>query len=566
VDMMRVMRNHRHAAYNEQPSKFESVTVAPQGINPEFCPDYLLHAARESWDNAVKLGQKHGYRNAQATVIAPTGTIGLLMDCDTTGIEPDFALVKFKKLAGGGYFKIINQSVKPALHNLGYSESETKTIVEYVVGTLNVKGAPYINDESLRSAGLDSTDITRINNALEGALELQFAVNPWTVGDETMARLNIAPEKYNAAGFDLLTALGFTKDQIDAASDIICGHQTVEGAPYLRDEHLPVFDCANRCGKKGERFIHHMGHVRMMAAAQPFISGAISKTINMPNEVSVEDIKDSYMQAHDLALKAVAIYRDGSKGSQPLNTSSSDGDDSGEEGDEVAAETLIANSAQAIATQVINRRPLPPHRRGSTYELSIGGQKLYLRTGEYDDNGLGEIFLDISKEGVTLRSILNCFAIAVSKGLQYGVPLKEFVDTFTFTRFEPQGPVKGHQYIKQATSVIDLVFRTLGHQYLGRTDFLHVQPEEVEGPKLMAEAGTSADLGEAGVDSPIVKMAKKIIEAAPAAKATKQTSALDEQMEGLMGDAPNCEICGHLTVRSGACYKCLNCGNSAGCS
>ena len=566
VDMMRVMRNHRHAAYNERASKFESLTVAPQGINPEFCPDYLLHAARESWDNAVDLGQKHGFRNAQATVIAPTGTIGLLMDCDTTGIEPDFALVKFKKLAGGGYFKIINQSVKPVLHNLGYSVSETKAIVEYVVGTLNVKGAPYVNEESLCSAGLDSTDITRINNALEGALELSFAVNPWTVGDETMARLNIAPEKYNAPGFDLLTALGFTKDQIDAASDIICGHQTVEGAPYLRDEHLPVFDCANRCGKKGKRFIHHMGHVRMMAAAQPFISGAISKTINMPNEVSVEDIKDSYMQAHDLALKAVAIYRDGSKGSQPLNTSSSDGDDSGEEGDEVAAETLIADSAQAVTTQVVNRRPLPAHRRGSTYELRLGGQKLYLRTGEYDDRGIGEIFLDMSKEGATLRSILNCFAMAVSKGLQYGVPLKEFVDTFTFTRFEPQGPVQGHKYIKQATSVIDLVFRTLGHQYLGRTDFLHIQPEEVESPKLMAEAGTSSDLGEAGVDSAVAKIAKKIIEAAPAVKATKHTSALDEQMEGLMGDAPNCEICGHLTVRNGACFKCLNCGNSAGCS
>ncbi|MDC1142348.1 adenosylcobalamin-dependent ribonucleoside-diphosphate reductase [Planctomycetota bacterium] len=566
-DMLRVMHNHRCAAYNERASKYDNLAVAPQGINPEFCPDYLLHAARESWDNAVELGKEHGYRNAQATVIAPTGTIGLLMDCDTTGIEPDFALVKFKKLAGGGYFKIINQSVQPALRNLGYTESETKAIVEYVVGTLNVKGAPYINEESLRSAGLDGNDIIHINNALEGALELSFAVNPWVVGDETMARLNIAAEKYNAPGFNLLSALGFTQDQIEAASDHICGRQTVEGAPHLRDEHLEVFDCANRCGKKGERFIHHMGHVRMMAAAQPFISGAISKTINMPNEVSVEDIKDAYLQAHDLALKAVAIYRDGSKGSQPLNTSSStDGDDSGDD-DDVPAETLIAGSAQIVASQAANRRQMPAHRRGSTYELRLGGQKLYLRTGEYDDNALGEIFLDMSKEGATLRSILNCFAIAVSKGLQYGVPLKEFVDTFTFTRFEPQGIVQGHQYIKQATSVIDLVFRTIGHQYLGRTDFLHVTPDDVqEGAKLLAEAGPSSDLGEAGVDNPVVKIAKKVLAAVETKPAKKHSSGLDEQMESLMGDAPICDTCGHLTVRNGACYKCLNCGASLGCS
>jgi ribonucleoside-diphosphate reductase alpha chain len=581
-DMLRVMRNHRRAAYNAPADEYEQLTVKPIGINPEFCPDYLLESARGAWDRALELGKQHGYRNAQTTVIAPTGTIGLLMDCDTTGIEPDFALVKFKKLAGGGYFKIINQSVEPALKHLGYPERERRAIVEYAVGTLTLKGAPHVNDESLRGHGLTEADISRVETALQGALELGFAVNPWVLGEDTMTRLGIKKEKWGAPGFSLLKEFGFDSDEIEAASDHICGRQTVEGAPFLKQEHLPVFDCANRCGKHGKRFIQHMGHVKMMAAAQPFISGAISKTINMPNEVTVEDIEEAYMQAHDLGLKAVAIYRDGSKHSQPLSTSSKKKDEGKKQEPEAQAradgrptEMLKKDLGAEAVTQSapprgLHRRPLPTQRRGFTYELKLSGQKMYLRTGEYLNGELGEIFLDMSKEGATLRSILNCFAIAISKGLQYGVPLKEFVDTFTFTRFEPQGMVEGHAHIRLATSVVDLVFRTLGHQYLGRTDFLHIKPEEVKGPALLAQQGEEKDLGYAGVTEPGAQATGKHAEAFVPAKSeaarSKPKDALNEQMESLMGDAPMCDVCGHITVRNGACYKCLNCGNSMGCS
>lgn len=579
-DMLRVMRNHRRAAYNAPAEEYENLRVRPVGINPEFCPDYLLEASRKAWDSAVDLGKKHGYRNAQTTVIAPTGTIGLLMDCDTTGIEPDFALVKFKKLAGGGYFKIINQSVEPALNHLGYTADERKAIIEHVVGTLTLKGAPYINDEALRAKGLTDADLSRIETGLQGALELAFAVNPWTLGEETMTRLGYENEQWAEPGFDLLGELGFDDDEIEAASDHICGRQTVEGAPFLKSEHLPVFDCANRCGKHGKRFIHHMGHVRMMAAAQPFISGAISKTINMPNEVSVEDIADAYLQGHDLGLKAVAIYRDGSKHSQVLNTSTKKKKEvvdeapvksEGKQTEVLKKEVGPEAVAHSAPPRGLHRKPLPTQRRGFTYELRLSGQKMYLRTGEYLDGELGEIFLDMSKEGATLRSILNCFAIAVSKGLQYGVPLKEFVDTFTFTRFEPQGMVEGHKHIRLATSVIDLVFRTLGHQYLGRTDFLHIKPEEVKGPALLSQQGDDTkDLGHAGEhmsEAPVPgKITDKAVLAKHEAKQTKPKDALNEQMESLMGDAPMCDVCGHITVRNGACYKCLNCGNSMGCS
>ena len=588
-DMLRVIRNHRRAAYNAPTDEYENLRVTPVGINPEFCPDYLLDASRKAWDSALDQGKKNGFRNAQTTVIAPTGTIGLLMDCDTTGIEPDFALVKFKKLAGGGYFKIINQSVEPALNHLGYTADERKAIIEHVVGTLTLKGAPYVNDEALRAKGLNDADLSRIETGLQGALELGFAVNPWTLGEETMTRLGYKKDVWAEPGFDLLAELGFDEDEVEAASDHICGRQTVEGAPFLKSEHLPVFDCANRCGKHGKRFIHHMGHVRMMAAAQPFISGAISKTINMPNEVTVEDIADAYLQGHDLGLKAVAIYRDGSKHSQVLNTSTKKKSKSEREASASAITSEAPVKAEGKATEVLkkemgpeavaasapprglHRRPLPTQRRGFTYELKLSGQKMYLRTGEYLDGELGEIFLDMSKEGATLRSILNCFAIAVSKGLQYGVPLREFVDTFTFTRFEPQGMVEGHKHIRLATSVIDLVFRTLGHQYLGRTDFLHIKPEEVKGPALLSQQGEdNKDLGQAGEhmnDAPVSgKVADKAILAKQEANQTKPKDALNEQMESLMGDAPMCDVCGHITVRNGACYKCLNCGNSMGCS
>ncbi len=601
--MLRVMRNHRRAAYNAKPDEYEGLSVPPVGIDSEYCPEDLLKAARESWDRAVELGKQFGYRNAQTTVIAPTGTIGLLMDCDTTGIEPDFALVKFKKLAGGGYFKIVNQSVEPALRQMGYDEKQTKAIIAHIVGTLSLKNSPAINESSLKAKGFTDVDLSKVESALFGALELKQALAPWVLGEEALKRLNVSVEESRKKGFNLALSLGFTHEEYVSANNHICGHQTIEGAPLLKPEHLPVFDCANRCGPRGERFIHHMGHVKMMAAAQPFISGAISKTINMPNEVNLEDVKDSYLRAYDLGLKAVALYRDGCKLSQPLSVSKKEEKKAPEakvavvepkpSPDDTVSVPIIAKTQPAT---LLNRRPMPKHRRGSTYEVKIGGQKMYLRTGEYDDGQLGEIFLDMSKEGATLRSFLNCFAIAISKGLQYGVPLEEFVNTFIFSKFEPQGIVSGHPYIKTSTSVVDLVFRILGHQYGGRTDFLHVKPTEIsnaeKGPALLADQGVGADLGVAGeanpdqqeidFSNPKQPAASDVVAAgaAPSAPAiatpkpakpalvrnTKHKDVLSEHLESLMGDAPMCDVCGHITVRNGACYKCLNCGNSMGCS
>jgi ribonucleoside-diphosphate reductase alpha chain len=495
------------------------LSITPQGINAAASPQYLLEAARSTWDKALKAGKKHGYRNAQVSAIAPTGTIGLLMDCDTTGIEPDYALVKFKKLAGGGYFKIVNASVPAALRTLGYSSEQVKQITEHVLGTgvLQPNGEPAeVSRASLSERGLSSSEIEAIETSLPGAFDLESAIGPWMLGQDAQERLAIDPN-----GSDLLTQLGYSSEAITRASENICGHQTVEGAPHLKDEHLPVFDCANRCGKTGRRLIPAMGHIRMMAAAQSFISGAISKTVNLPNEATVDEISDVYMDSWLLGVKAVALYRDGSKGSQPLASSASTDD-----------------AVDTISTP--HRRPMPSRRRGVTQEAKVGGHKIYLRTGEYSDGTLGEIFIDMHKEGASFRSMMNCFAIAISKGLQYGVPLEEFVDTFTFTRFSPHGPVTGHQNIKLATSVLDYVFRSLGVEYLGRNDLAHVKPSHKE-----------LDPSER-------------VTAAPAKP--KAASAMNEQMADLMGDAPICDECGSLTVRNGSCYRCENCGNSMGCS
>jgi ribonucleoside-diphosphate reductase alpha chain len=320
--MLRVMRNHRAAAYDAQEA-YEGIEIKPQGINAKYCPDYLLKAATKAWDDAVQLGEKYGYRNAQTTVIAPTGTIGLVMDCDTTGVEPDFALVKFKKLSGGGYFKII----KPKCtirhwRNLKYSEAQVEAIVNYAKGHATLKGAPYINTESLLAKGFTNEDLQKLENALGAAFEIGFVFNVYTFGETAMERLGFKPEQYNDFGWSLLEALGFTDDQIEAANTYICGTMTVEGAPFLKDEHLSVFDCANKCGQKGERYIHAHGHIRMMGAAQPFLSGAISKTINLPNEATQEEIADSYRMSWEIGLKACALYRDGSKLSQPLSNKS----------------------------------------------------------------------------------------------------------------------------------------------------------------------------------------------------------------------------------------------------
>ncbi len=563
--MLEVMGMHQDAAH---------------AIRAADCPANLLKAAREDWDRALALGQRHGFRNAQATVIAPTGTIGLLMDCDTTGIEPDFALVKFKKLAGGGYFKIVNRSVNRALATLGYTEQQTADILVYITGTLSFTSSPHVNRAALLARGVAAEDIDRIEQALPGVFELRKAFLPSLLSPATLSRLGLDDADLQRPGFDLLTRLGFSAGEIAEAEEEICGRMTIEGAPHLKPEHLPVFDCANRCGKHGQRFIDPMGHVRMMAAVQPFVSGAISKTINMPEETTVEEVYAAYMEAWRLGLKAVAIYRDGCKRSQPLSAAgeggktreeaarasepavpaatgtASGGGNGANGGGHPAAPAGAAAAAAATAgpARQLRRQRLPKRRRGFTQEARICSNKVYVRTGEYPDGRLGEIFIDMHKEGASFRSIMNCFAISVSLGLQHGVPLDEYVDAFVFTRFDPQGPVDGHPNIKFATSVIDYIFRLLGMEYLKRTDFVQVKPADPDAAEeKVAEALAAA--GDQTANSPA---------AAPPPGAAH--TALEQQMRTLMGDAPFCDVCGHITVRNGTCYKCLNCGNTMGCS
>ncbi len=487
-NMLRVMRNHRRAAYGDKDG-YEKLAVNPVPLNADHVwqKDLVAHA-RAAWDRAIELGEEHGFRNAQATVIAPTGTIGLVMDCDTTGIEPDFALVKFKKLAGGGYFKIINRAVPEALRSLGYSESQIAEIKAYAVSHGNLNQAPGINPGSLRAKGFTDEKIEALNAALKSAFDIKFVFNQWTLGaDWVKETFGFTEEQLGDFSFEMLPALGFSRKDIEAANIHVCGAMTLEGAPFLKAEHLPVFDCATPCGKIGKRSLSIDSHIRMMAAAQPFISGAISKTINMPNEATVEDAKNAYMLSWKLALKANALYRDGSKLSQPLNASLIADD---EEDEDDAVEALIAAPAAARATQVTekivervverlyrDREKLPNRRKGYTQKAIVGGHKVYLRTGEFDDGRLGEIFIDMHKEGAAFRAMMNNFAIAISLGLQYGVPLEEYVEAFTFVKFEPAGMVQGNDAIKSATSIIDYVFRELAVSYLDRNDLAHVDTD-----------------------------------------------------------------------------------------
>jgi ribonucleoside-diphosphate reductase alpha chain len=581
--MMRVMRNHRYAAYNST-ENYEGLGILPPGIDQRSCPDYLLSAACNAWDKAVEMGEKFGYRNAQTTVIAPTGTIGLVMDCDTTGIEPDFALVKFKKLSGGGYFKIINQAVPEALRNLGYDEHEITAIVNYAKGAATLQGAPHINPEGLMSKGFTNAEIEKLDKAVVSAFEVGFVFNIWTLGEDCLKRLGFTAEQYNSPDFNLLRALGFSKKQIAEANEYVCGTMTIEGAPYLKLEHYPIFDCANKCGAKGERYIHAHGHIKMMAAAQPFLSGAISKTINLPNEAKVEEIKDCYELSWKLGLKANALYRDGCKLSQPLSTKSDKKDeeetiDAVEEVLGKAAELKLSDltaeqvieAAMAIMEKskdtnfmrklslVVQKKSMPYKRRGFTQKASIDGQTVFVRTGEYEDGTLGEIFVDMHKEGATFRSLMNCFAIAVSVGLQYGVPLEEYVEKFTFTRFEPAGMVMGHANIKSSTSIIDYIFRMLGYEYLNRTDLVHVITEEkaVIGNPQMEDTDFNPDT---------TNVYEQKAQPVAASAGSKYNGLSVDVSMGVQSDAPACNVCGHTTVRSGTCYKCLNCGNSMGCS
>ncbi|MCV2889926.1 vitamin B12-dependent ribonucleotide reductase [Ruegeria aquimaris] len=619
--MLRVIRNHRAAAYGKA-NGYEKLSVKPVPLDHANCPDNrLVELAMTAWDEALSLGEKNGYRNAQTTVIAPTGTIGLVMDCDTTGIEPDFALVKFKKLAGGGYFKIINRSVPAALEHLGYSSSQIEEIVSYAVGHGSIGNAPGINHTSLTGHGFGPNELSKIEAALESAFDIRFVFNQWTLGQEFCTQvLGIPDAKLNDPTFDLLRHLGFSKKDIEAANDHVCGTMTLEGAPHLSKEHYAIFDCANPCGKKGKRFLGVDSHITMMAAAQSFISGAISKTINMPNNATIEDCQKAYELSWSLGVKANALYRDGSKLSQPLATALVEDDD---EAAEILESGSPAEKAAVLAEKVIekivvkevirsHREKLPHRRKGYTQKAIVGGHKVYLRTGEYGDGSLGEIFIDMHKEGAGFRAMMNNFAIAVSVGLQYGVPLEEFVDAFTFTKFEPAGMVQGNDSIKNATSILDYVFRELAVSYLDRTDLAHVKPEgatfddigrgEEEGvsnvtPVTETAASKSLEVlkqisstgylrkrlpqelvvlngGAVNGADPLAALqtlvpetgaASVTVTALTSGTVTGMDARTKARMQGYEGEA--CGECGNYTlVRNGTCMKCNTCGATSGCS
>ena len=598
--MLRVIRNHRRAAYAAPREQYEELTVLPKAIDQQLCPRDLLTAAQRAWDNALTLGEAHGYRNAQTSLIAPTGTIGLLMDCDTTGVEPDFALVKFKKLAGGGYFRIINLSVPGALARLGYTTAHADDIVRYCAGTGTLAGAPHINHETLAAKGFPADMLARIDTSLPSAFDITFAFNKWSLGAEFCRDvLGFTDEQLSDPAFGVLDALGFTRAQVEAANDHIVGRMTVEGAPHLKPEHYAVFDCANRCGKYGTRYIAPMAHVRMLAAAQPFISGAISKTINMPFDATIEEVADVYMASAKSMVKAVALYRDGSKLSQPLSAVAFDDldeeyfEDDGPVVPPAAADHPAVRAAEDFvrSLQRGSREKLPTRRRGYAQKAKVGGHSIYLHTGEFNernDDGsprLGEIFVSMSKEGAAFGSLMNCFAIGVSIGLQHGVPLQAYVDSFIFQKFEPNGMVIGHDRISMATSIIDYLFRELAVTYMGRDDLAHFGPPEDHDPAedaidqptpvtardFIAFDSGDGDVAPAPAAATVVADPPRLPSATPVSAVLEMhvqkpaDRVVEARLKGYEGDP--CDECGQLMmVRNGTCLKCLNCGATSGCS
>jgi len=547
--MLRVIKNHRLAAYNASPKEYKGLTVTPIGINEKFTPGYLLHAAKEDSDNALKLGQANGFRNAQVTAIAPTGTIGLLMDCDTTGIEPDYALVKFKKLSDGGYFKIINQSVEAALDKLKYDEDQIKDITNHIKGIGSLENNSDINFDSLKQLGFTDSVLNNIEEQLPATFDIRFLFNKTNIGEKhCLEELQIPKTKLDQPNFDLLGYLGFSNRQVEKANQIITGAMTVENAPHLQESHYAVFDTASRGGKDGQRFISAEGHLKMMAAVQPFVSGAISKTINLPEEATIQTVKDTYYNAYKMAIKSIALYRDGSKLSQPLSSSHAEelfADIETENKNDPSTKERIVE----ITKYVAKRKKLPARRTGYTQKAKIAGHSIYLRTGEYNNGQLGEIFIDMHREGAGFRSLMNCFAIAISLGLQHGVPLDEFTDAFVFTRFEPNGMVGGNSHIKMTTSVIDYIFRELAISYLDRYDLAHVDDRTTQQAVELNTTDEHREIDDLqstsfGTQDDLIDNAKK---------------------QGYTGDI--CEACGSMTmVRNGTCLKCVSCGSTSGCS
>ncbi len=618
--MMRVIKNHRRAA--EGRVSYEGLSHQPVPLNRSDCPfTGVAQRAVTLWKKAEKNGAEHGFRNAQVSVIAPTGTIGLLMDCDTTGIEPDFALVKFKSLAGGGHFKIINQGVPNALKVLGYPAEQIGDITRHALGHGTLKGSPAINHRALKERGFSDHEIDLVEAQLKTAFDIRYAFSVDILGEGFCKdALGLSDESLGKHAYDLLPALGFTQTDIDAANVYCGGAMTLEGAPHLQSGHLPVFDCATPCGRTGKRFLSAESHVHMMAAAQPFISGAISKTVNMPASANISDCADIYDLAWRLGLKAIALYRDGSKLSQPLNSAIfSDADmDALDEAAEAptakraaaAAERIVEKVVERIVEKPAERERLPDRRTGYIQKASIGGHKVYLHTGEFENGSLGEIFIDMHKEGAAFRSLMNNFAIAISIGLQYGVPLEEFVEAYVFTRFEPSGPVQGNDRIKFANSILDYIFRELGISYLGWDDLAHVSPEDAApdnlgqgasernpGPQAADDDGqfllpgySKGFLRAAGNDDNIVPFARRTADnevedieepqidiidvpqtgtgkpAKPVATSNiSDTAAQKARFQGYTGDS--CTECGHFTlVRNGTCLKCETCGTTTGCS
>ena len=597
--MLKVIRNHKRASEGKT-RDYEDLSINPVPLMAQDCPDQkLIVAAKESWSKALSLGEKNGYRNAQATVIAPTGTIGLVMDCDTTGIEPDFAMVKFKKLAGGGYFKIINRVVPEALAYLGYNADQIDDMQRYAVGTGSLKDCQAISHNALISKGFTEKEINLIEDSLASAFDIKFVFNQFTLGAEfCKEKLGMSSEQMNDFTFNMLEFLGFTSEEIDVANIHVCGAMTLEGAPHLNKDHLAVFDCANVCGRIGKRFLSVDSHIKMMAAAQSFISGAISKTINMPNDATIDDCSDAYMLSWQLGIKANALYRDGSKLSQPLNSALLDEDDIDEDNDNITNEEDITKRTSQVVEKIVERfvqteRDKLPHRRkGYTQKATVGGHKVYLRTGEYESGKLGEIFVDMHKEGAAFRSLMNNFAIAVSIGLQYGVPLEEYVEAFTFTRFEPQGMVTGNDTIKMSTSILDYIFRELAISYLDRNDLGHVGPEDLES-STTGSGGHKNLISEKVASRGFVRRELKVVSGGnnnvtmmPPTSSLKEDTINEPNQEDTVvinNQAPNlaqeieakikgyegeaCGECGNFTlVRNGTCMKCNTCGATSGCS
>lgn len=607
--MLKVIRNHRRASYNVNENEYEELSITPMGISHQYLKDVnLSNEAKKAWDFALLLGEKYGYRNAQTTVIAPTGTIALVMDCDTTGIEPDFALVKFKKLVGGGYFKIVNQSVGVALRTLGYSSSQIEEIEKYIIGHQTLKNAPYINHETLKQKGFTDIELMNIEGRLSNLFEIKHAFTSWTLGEKFCKEvLNLSEKQISDPDYNILKHLGFTNEQIDSCEEYVCGTMTIEGAPHIKHDHYKIFDCANKCGKKGKRFISTLGHLKQMASAQPFLSGSISKTVNLPENATLQDIEESYMEGWKLMLKSVALYRDGSKLSQPLNASAQESkyfelfnfDDQ----EPIIEDKISPEIVQKVVMQEKylppKRRRLPEERHSITHKFNVGGHEGFITVGLFEDGTPGEVFITMSTAGTFLSGIMDALAISISINLQYGVPLEVIVRNFTNLRFDPSG-MTSNKEIPIAKSIIDYLGRWLALKFLDADIAKLYHNEELveksyrEGsnykiliPKINGKGHTELkstkyvelkDQENQLIFSTVET--QSVTSSEPVQMQLGHVDPLNDSLDfdsgfeakikkakslGFTGDI--CSSCGSMNVKkSGSCAVCIDCGNTTGCS